>query len=290
MSWKRLKSFALVIILALDIILGAAVVSQYKKEYYYSDEVKRLTAEAMSAGGITFDEALLSEKKTSLSVLMHDCSAEDVFSVLDYVYGDAVTAEGSVFSVSDGNGTAIVRVDGTFDYSGELHVSSLIGSDVVRYESESARYKDIISRFLSVSAVNSASANKGAPEMTLVLVCDPTIENGRIAVTVAQFFDGIRTSGELTVYFRGDDIVSAHGTYSFALPTKKLTVNFADMINILFEEKRAAESSGTEGEKKKIVSVGYFYEIYHDTGADYYVPFCSVTYDDGTVHTMDLVN
>lgn len=290
MSWKRLKNFALIIIFVFDVVIGFAVAKQYKKEFYYSDEVKRLTAEALDLGGITFGEELLSGKKTSLAVLTRDHAEDDLPSVLGSVFGDGVTAEGNVCTVPLGNGTATVRGDGTFDYSGETPVSSLIGGDVVRYESEAARYADIIGRFLSVTAVNSASENKGAPEMTVALVREPAIENGRIVVTVAQYLNGIRASGELEVYFAGDAIVAAHGSFPFVLPTKTLTVNCADMINILFDEKRSFGSPEPGAEPKKIVSVGYYYETYHDTGRDYYVPFCCVTYSDGTLHTMDLVN
>ena len=67
MSWKSLKTLALIILMLLNIVFGISVAVRYAAVNYYSSDEKKLAEELLAESGITVPQSILSAKKRRFS-------------------------------------------------------------------------------------------------------------------------------------------------------------------------------------------------------------------------------
>ena len=63
MSWKNLKTFAIVVLLIMNVFFGTEVYRQYKRMNYYSEKEINSVSELLSESGIYVNEDILRAKK-----------------------------------------------------------------------------------------------------------------------------------------------------------------------------------------------------------------------------------
>ena len=62
MSWKNLKTFAIVVLLIMNVFFGTEVYRQYKRMNYYSEKEINSVTELLSESGIYVNEDILRAK------------------------------------------------------------------------------------------------------------------------------------------------------------------------------------------------------------------------------------
>ena len=82
MSWKNLKTFAIVVLLIMNVFFGTEVYRQYKRMNYYSEKEINSVTELLSESGIYVNEDILRAKKLSIPAYMRTSSDVELLSAL----------------------------------------------------------------------------------------------------------------------------------------------------------------------------------------------------------------
>ena len=293
MSWKNLKTLALVILIVLNVVFGVSVSVRYATVNYYSAEEKKLTKAILAESGITLPSSILSAKKRKLSAYSRNLSADELKETIGYLYYDKLTAlNENVIEKFD------VTPEGKMEllYAGEMLPSEIMNSsvmsEVIRIDEYKDKYEDAANRFFNVKRIAKARANRGALKTELSLYRLMRAAESDISIAVfTQSFGGMTGSGKLYVAFREESVISCEGELALLLPDVEMKTENADLVDLLFKEKRYFDSiGGVETRKMTVSGIYYGYMQYFDGGIAYYVPVCNILYSDGTLHGYFLTN
>ena len=300
MSWKNLKTLALVILVLLNVIFGVGVAVRYSNANYYSSEERTLATQLLKESGITVPPGILSAKKKNFSAYSRDISADDVKETAAYVFGreNVELSEGKV-EVEYMSGKMTISPDGDIEFAREkekLPTEFMRGTrlkEIIQIEESRKEYESLINDFFSIKRFAKARTNRGALKTSLSLYrLMQTEDGGRYVAVFTQNFGGLTGSGRLYVVFDGSEVMSCDGELVFLLPKKELKTENADLLDLLFKEKRIADEArvSPDAPQMEVSRVYYTYAQYSDGKSVYYVPVCNILYTEGTLRGYFLTN
>lgn len=300
MSWKNLKTFAIAVLLVMNVFFGTEVYRQYKRMNYYSEKEISSVTELLSESGIYVSGDILSAKKTSTPAYMRTRTEGELLSALR-LFGN-VSRDGEKYTVSDGYKTWTFGSDGSFEYRAAEDVLmpvSLIESGAVSavfmIDDYAERLEGTMERLICFSDISSLPANKGAkPSHAELYRLYTDRDTGHCVAMFLQYTDKMQTSQAFYLLIdENGEVLSGEGSISLLLPNEKLKTDCVDLFTVLFDEKRWADSyfSSVGSGMLSLSELYYSYDVYRlSNGAEYYVPIVNLIYSDGTVHSYNMID
>ena len=291
LNWRRLKVFAIVALLFLNIVFIAMVLDRNHSATHYDDDVTRDALLLFARDGLDVDARFLTGKLPSPQVLSGDMN-EGKRALSKKLMGKGYLAQEAV------GGT---RYFGLYDeiYLGNdfsFTYSYVYGEEMPSYLLIEGNYMDVtgeryaegawssVQTFLTEKALLPQATDKYASEITCEAIL---LEKDHYIVRALQKIEGSYIAAETLFLVRDGIVRSAEGTLVTYLPTQTLEAENVGLLEIFFSEKEALR-----GNKKKTVSdVVYSYAPYFDANGSFYlVPLCSVIYEDGSRSTYNFVS
>lgn len=291
MNWRRLKVFAIVALLVLDVLFLCMILDRNRSATHYDEDVTRNALMLLREGGLTADSRFLTGKIPSSYVLSGDMAAGE--SALK----ETLSARGYL-TQSAANG---IRCFGLYD---ELFLGSafsftysyLHGEENPSYLLIEGSYMDVtgeryaesawqgVQKFLREKALLPEATERYSYE----IVCDAIyVEKENYIVRMVQTIDGARIEAEALFLVRDGIVRSAEGTLITCLPEEALKAENVGLLEILFSEKEALE----DGAEKTVSDIVYSFAPYFDAQRHFYlVPLCTVVYEDGTESTYNFIS
>ena len=300
MSWKNLKTLALVLLVALNVIFAIGVTIRYSTVNYYSSEEKTLASRLLAESGIIVPPSILGAKKKIYSAYSRELSLDELEETAEYVFKTECRKS------SDGEieteylfGKMTLSLNGEVKYLREGamlpadYMTEVRMKEIIQIEELRKSYEKAANDFFNVKRISKAVANRGALKTSLSLyrmMLDE--ENGRYIALFTQSFGSMAGSGKIYMLFDGENVLSCDGELAFLLPKTELKTENADLLDLLFKEKRAYDDVSVSANKPQMtVSVVYYsYAQYYEGEVEYYVPVCNILYSDGTLHGYFLTN
>lgn len=298
MSWKTLKTFAIVILLVIDSFFFMEIRGRVRAESHYDPSLIDSAVSVLHESELYVDRKFLAGKIVSLPVYAGESDAgtlADAFLRAGYTgreepLGTRYVGEdeefffGNDFSFfyftkeTEEKPSLLLR-DGTY---------VRVGHDSMAENAERAVYA-----FLRAHGI--ASKKRGQYGYVFQ-TAEVYVSGGTFIVHVMQFLDGLAIADGAYFLVEGDRVMAADGMLSPAAPSSRLKAETLDLMDILFIEKtildeRYRESGEVSRERRVLSSVTYFYEPYF--GADgrfYLVPVCTLSYTDGKMSRYNLVS
>ncbi len=300
MSWKNLKTFAIVVLLIMNVFFGTEVYRRYKKMNYYSEKEISSVTELLSESGISVGEDILRARKVSAPAYMRASEEAEFLSALR-LFGN-VSRDGEKYTVSGDCGKWNFGSDGSFEYraadDAPMPVSVMESgtvSAVFMIDRYTEKLEAAMKSAICFDDINSLSANKGAkPSHAELYRLYTDRDTGNYIAMFLQYTGRIQTSQAFYLLVNeSGEVLSGEGSISLLLPDEKLKTDCVDLLTVLFDEKRWADvylSSGTAG-RLSLSELYYSYDIYRTgEGLEYYVPTVNLIYSDGTVHSYNMID
>lgn len=291
MNWRRLKVFAIVALLFLNIVFLGMILDRNHSATHYDDDVTADALMLFARDGLWVDARFLSGELPTAQVFSGDMN-EGTRS-LSKKLGDAgYLAQQTVggtryFGLYDelylGNDFSFTY---SYVYGEEMPSYLLLEGDYMDVTGE--RYAEgawnCVQAFLTDKSLLPQATEKYAYE----IICKSIMaEKDQYIVCVSQTLDGLHIEAETLFLVRDGIVRSAEGTLITHLPTQTLEAENVGLLEIFFSEK---ETLGA-GEKKTVSDVVYSLAPYFDAdGAFYLVPLCSILYEDGAQRTYNFVS
>lgn len=300
MSWKNLKTFAIIVLLIMNVFFGTEVYRQYKRMNYYSEKEISSVTELLSESGIYVNEDILRAKKLSIPAYMRTSSDVELLSALR-LFGN-VSRSGEKYIVSNGYKTWSFGNDGSFEYRSAENVSmpvSLIESGTVSavfmIDEYTERLEAAMNGIICFDNINALPANKGAkPSHAELYRLYTDRDTGYYVAMFLQYTDKMQTSQAFYLLIdENGEVLSGEGSISLLLPNEKLKTDCVDLLTVFFDEKRWADAYFSSGKTGRLLlsELYYSYDIYRlSDGSEYYVPTVNLIYSDGTVHSYNMID
>lgn len=279
-NWSSTKTLLLVLLVAVNLLLGVYVYNHFKDNYFIGEDVAAEASEILKKSNIKVDASLLDGFNEDGDVLICSYEREDYVMLVAslllgkeadgmYVLPHGVRAE--TFESE----TAVIGYDMSISFvSKELSdIDGLLGGASPQSDSECKNERKTLERVLALpsGSLDGAECKK----------------NGEyVFITVCQEENDIPLYGMDCVFgMHGEKIIYAKGKHLFCVPEEKQDTPILDRINIMFSEK----SRGAEGE---VVSITFCYTLYESSASKtmMLIPSYAVRYADGTVHAVNAVS
>jgi|GEM_PF-2146611 hypothetical protein len=299
MSWKNLKILAIVILLVMDSFFLFSLIKRTRSARYYDGALIDSALSVFRESSFYVDRKFLSSRKASIPVYSGAVDEDSLSTV-------SQTLSGAGYSMkNEPGGTRFIGERGEFflgnDFSffyfenDRIERPSAILSDggYLRQETGAGvgRFRQTAEAFLKDHTLVSSAKGFGYE----ICYTDYYLSEDGCIVCVMQELDGRDTENRIYLLIVEDRVVAADGSFAIAAPDSKLSAETVGLMDILFSEKNYFDEeykeSGEVSRKNRILSsVGYSYAVYFDAdGRFYYVPICTVTYQNGESRAYNYV-
>ena len=294
MKQNLIKTFAIIILAAINLFLLISLTNHSSQIKYYDEELISATVEYMKTNGMIADDSLIPRRRESFSVFagVYDVSLilrdTDKFFPSGGVSVYALPSGAVLLTDAEGGyarfGTNMDLKFRAAGYDGDFApTSGAVTSEAALDE----RLENEIKAFLSPVGVNTGAGALSA-NVVGALYCE---ESGVSAVECREASDGIPMYGfTVTVYLKDGEIIGADGKWCFNPPSSKINAETQDVISILINEsgrlrteyKAALKEDPAALMPAYIVSgINANYYIYSDDdGNVYFVPVYVISYKD----------
>lgn len=278
MNWKSIKTFLIVLLIAVDVLLGCFCIDYYVSRDYTRRDTAENAAEVLAARGIEVSPELLTARVDRAPVRSCAYAREDYLRFVVmllfgrdadgfYLLPDGLRAETAAGDI------AVVGNDLSVRFIGA-------GMDTAAMEAAYAG---------STAAGDDISAERKALEALLALpeggakAIPTTRADSCVFFRVSPTAGGIPLCGGDCVFgFVGEKLVYASGSYLFLATVESESEPLLARVNILFNEQRR----GVQG---KVASLALCYAPYEDEayGTLILIPAYRVEYADGSVSVVN---
>lgn len=301
MSWKNLKILAIIILIVMDSFFLINLVKRTRSARYYDDALIDSAISVFKESSFYVDRKFLSDKKASIPVYTGEIE-EDSLSTVSETLSDAGYSVRNDLSGTwfiGENDEYFIGNDFSFLYleNDMIEKPSVILSEsgYIRQEGEGGleNIRNTAETFLRECVLTSDAKRK--KYRYGIAFTDYYVSGNDCIVCVMQRLDGRDTGNRIYLLVSGDCVVAADGFFAVAVPDSKLSAETVGIMDILFSEKNYfdeeyRESGAVSRENRILTSVEYSYEVYFDTdGRFYYVPICTVTYQNGESRSYNYV-
>jgi len=301
MSWKNLKILAIIILIVMDSFFLFSLIKRTRSAQYYDDALIDSAISVFRESSFYVDRKFLSAKKVSPSIYSGE-TGEDSLSAVSQALSEA-----GYSARDDLSGTWFIGEKGEFFIGNDFSFlylendmtekpSVMLSEGGYIEKEKNGRFDSIrrtVETFLKENGLISGAAGKKIGYE--ICFTDYYISGGDSIVCVTQKLDGRDTGNRIYLLVSGDRIVAADGFFAVVMPDRKLSAETVGIMDILFSEKNYfdkvyRESGAVSRENRILSSVGYSYEVFFDAeGRFYYVPICSVTYQNGESRAYNCV-
>ena len=299
MSWKNLKILAIVILIVMDSFFLFSLIKRTRSAWYYDAALIDSAISVFRESSFYVDRKFLSAKKASIPVYTGTVEK-------DFLSAVSQTLSEAGYSVkTELGGTRFVGARGEFflgnDFSffyfenDRIEKPSAILSEGGYLRQEAGvgveRFRQTAETFLKDNALFSSKKGLGYE----ICYTDYYLSEDGCIVCVMQKLDGRDTENRIYQLIIEDRVVAADGSFAMADPDSKLSAETVGLMDILFSEKNYfdeeyKESGAVSRENRILSSVNYSYAVYFDAdGRFYYVPICTVTYQNGESRAYNYV-
>lgn len=288
MSWKYLRIIVIVLLLAANVLLFAAVYTDYvNKNYYNENDIYELCS-LLASSGVELEYDVFPKRRVDPNVYFTKYDDEDIKLALSVLSGaDVSENDGEYISFSNG-GKYTVFGDLSFEfeadgYKPQSYVSSIYESKTVK------KVQRICEKFLRVKKI--ARAFGSSARVSLEYRADNVFVDGREVyyTTVYEYIDGMKTSNSVDIAVYDGDVIYAKGTFSIIPPTRVYSADTLDVMTFLVFEKRYFEN-GITPKTVAVDGISCEYRRYTDMfGALYFMPVCGISYSSGDLRTYDMI-
>ena len=278
MNWKNIKTFLILLLLAVDLLLGYLCVDYYFSRDYTQRDTAEDAAAVLAAQGVEVSSDLLAARVDRAPVRSCAYAREDYLRfVISLLFGG--DADG-FYLTPDG-----LRAETA---AGDI---AIVGKDFSLYFVGAGRDASVIEAAYAkgYAATADVSASRAALETLLALPeggekeLAATSADGYVFFAVSAAAGGIPLCGGDCVFgFVGDRLVYAAGSYLFLSTAEGESEPLLTRANILFSEQR-------RGARGKVVSLTLCYAPYEDEaeGALLLMPAYRVDYADGSASVVN---
>lgn len=289
MKWKNLKSFAIAVLLVLNVLFGILVYIRYTDENYYDKELTENMTALLSESDIVLAGNALSDKIVKLNALVGTVSAAKTADALTLISGASPESEGEALVCRAGN--AVYSHDGksAFSYKrSDISEPDATGAvSVANAEEEGRRAADAVWKFLSLDKIFT-----GEGKYKSKLVCRDirySLSGGFFAAELALCMGGFETDNILTAYLRDGVPLMIEGSLPLSAPDGAMAVQEIGMLTVLLDEKAYVDTLPVK--KKRILSqISYSYITWFDmNGKFYFTPICELRYESGELSRYDMI-
>lgn len=298
MSWKSLKTFAIVILLIMDIVLALFAAERKYAVTYYDDALIDSAVSVFSESGIYLDRSFLEKKRISPAVYTGTSSAQ----VSDEI-AEAMAQKGYRFEQNT-EGTRFSCEKDEFFFGNDFGFSyftqntpqmptELLENGIWTVLAEGDEKNAVLQTALSFFDAYALSDEQLMRYCYKITCADVYTMNGEYIVKLLQCLDGIILENGVYLLISEGEVRSAEGRLCTVFPTDKKTAENIGVINVLFEEKAyidgLAEKMGAHGHT--VADISYSYGLYFDAdGAFYLVPLCRISYTNGEERVYNFVS
>ncbi len=304
MSWKKLKTFAIVLLLLMNAVFLFLILRREHLSTHYEDSLIDSAEVLFRESELYVDRAFLEQKRISLPVFSGDAvptKSRELPAVR------AIEREGFVLEDEPG-GVRLENAVGEFYFADDFgfyymekgrydRPSTLLRTERYILLTEDTPYSknaiavvhDFLTRYDFLSTENS----RYGYEIDYSEVYSSGVN---YIVTLSQSIDGVPVHEEICMMVSGGRVVSADGVFATAAPTSRKKAETVDLLELLFLEKAAQDEAfrknGGFSYTPKVVShVSYSYAVYFDAdGSFYLVPLCEIAYAGGETRTYNCVS
>ena len=292
MSWKRLSTFALAVLIVANIVFTVLVITEYEKNNYYDQSSIDEMTELLSKSNISLSAGVIPKKRTDMRVYKASVSKRAFEEAASALVGDVITESGGACSYSGASGLYTVSDDFRFSYV-EYGYEGEPGRYIAVSDKKAAeKVLSAVVSFLNIHKIWETPQNRQAarqPEYKIEKLMVYS-GSGALGAHIAEYVDGYKTGNHIDAVVIGDTVKSAEGRMMLVLPERTYKSKNTDIFGVMINEKRRVDALGT-GESMTVVSVEYSLDLCFDVfGAAYLIPVLSVGYSDGTVFTYDVVS
>lgn len=287
MSWKQIKTLALVFLLLLDAVLAGLVWSRYRQKNYYDGETVRNVSALLEKSAIYLDTSVLSEKIVSYPVLTGSASWADYREALGRMAGADVRETEKGLECAGKTGIYRLDTGHLFSYEAYGFVPAAEPYTVAVTDAETigAEAAERLSAFLLTD-------DRTDVRYAIRFSCREvaySVSGGYYIATMILMAGGLPTDSVLRVCFGEDAFLSAEGNFLPFAPMRSLKPDAKDLPTILLQEK-AYRDAEEEKRVRRIVGVEYAYAVYYDMKDSFYLtPVCRLCFEDGTAAEYDMM-
>lgn len=304
MSWKKLKTFAIVMLVLMDAVFLFLILQRHDRATHYDDALIDSATAIFRESELYVDRAFLSKKHVSLPVYTGTSDPDAM------LFSPVVSAiEKAGYEVKDEPGDIYCKnAVGEFYFGDDFgfyyaekgrydRPSDLLATERYIRLTEDNAYRQssmrIVNTFLEKYAFLSAETARYGYEVAYTDVYSSGVN---YIVTLSQSIEGVPVHERICVMVSGGRVVSADGIFATFVPTKREKAETVDIMNILFTEKAHLDAVYRAGGSFSytpmvLTEVSYSYAVYFDTNGEFYfVPLCEVRYANGESRTYNCVS
>ncbi len=272
MSWKNVKNFLIVLLVAVNVLLSVFAYKYYFASSFTDPDTAAVASAVLKNDGINISADILAVKKDTAEVLFCEYDREHYLAlVCSLLFGKE--ADG-IYLLPNGIKAETLEGD-----------TVLLGYDMsIDYMSTALQSE--ISSALALAKPLEAEAAKASRASLEKLIALP--ENSLSSASCTSFGDYVfiateQVENSLSLYgmncvfgIKNGKIVYANGKHFFSVPEEKENAQLLDKVNIMFSEK-LREETGT------VTDISLCYTLYEDSQNDrmMFIPSYKVTYEDG---------
>lgn len=232
MNWKNIKTFLIILLVAVNIFLAAMLIGRTRLKVYDKEAVGNISA-LLEDGGITANEKFLNLKDNDSKVYV--CNIENNYS--ENVAKKLMGEYDEVFATPDG--TEFFGKDSRMKLGDDFSLTySKIDFDIPDPKNEMS--KDEIKAFKEKIASILGSDFR--------IISAKKQDSVQYALIVQTFGEKNIQNHTLKCYFNGDSPLYLDGTWCFLSVNDSFSAHTLDSVNILFIEKSALELARAKNE------------------------------------------
>ena len=305
MSWKKLKTIAIVALCLMNAVFFFLVFQRNYRSTHYERNLINSVISVFRQSELYVDRLFLSEKVVSLPVYEGVTESAEMLSELPVVR--AIEKAGYTIREAPG-GIRCENAVGEFYFSDDFgfyysekgrfdRPSDLLATEryiLLREDgSNKAEALRVVDSFLKKYEFLSDEHSRYGYEVAYAEVYSSGIN---YIVTLAQSIDGVPIHEKICVMVSGGRVVGADGIFVTEAPHSREKAETVDLVDILFEEKAYLDevyrANGSFSYTPMVLSeISYSYAVYFDaSGSFYLVPLCEVRYVNGDVRTYNCIS
>lgn len=304
MSWKKLKTFAIVILCVMNLSFLFLILQRNYRATHYEEDLIDSVISVFRESELYVDRSFLSEKVVSLPVYTGVAERE---SLSELAVVRAIEEAGYEIREEPG-GIRCENAVGEFYFGDDFgfyyiekgrydRPSDLLATEryILLKENESNKEETlrVVDAFLEKYDFLSAQSARYGYEIAYSAVYSSGVN---YIVTLSQSIDNIPVHEEICVMVSGGRVVGADGIFATGVPASREKAETVDIVDILFEEKAHLDAvyraNGSFSYTPMVLSeISYSYAVYFDAAGSFYlVPLCEVRYANGDVRTYNCVS
>ncbi|MBE6678949.1 MAG: hypothetical protein E7598_00335 [Ruminococcaceae bacterium] len=278
MSWKNVKNFLIVLLVAVNIVLSIYAYRYYFASTFTDADTAQIASEVLKSSGINIGADTLAVKKDSAETLYCSYDREHYLAlVCSLFFGKE--ADG-IYLVPSGIKAETLEGDSiTLGYDMQINYTN-------------AALKDEITAALSKADPIEAEESKAVRQTLETLIALPenslsdaecTAYGDYVFITANQFENSLPLYGMTCIFgIRNGKLVHADGKHFFGVPEGKESSQILDKVNIMFSEK-------LRGETGTVKDIRLCYTLYEDSLSDrmLFIPSYEILYEDGRTNAIN---